>query len=30
MNCIALHTFTFHRSSICPKTVEYETSHKYT
>jgi hypothetical protein len=29
MNCITLYTFTFHRSSICPKTVAYETSHKY-
>jgi len=26
---IALHAYTFHRFNICPKTFEYETSHKY-
>ena len=27
---ITLNVYTYHRSNICPKTVEYETSHKYT
>jgi len=30
LDYITLHTYTFHRSNICPKTDEYETSHKYT
>ena len=30
LNYITLHSYIFHRFNICPKTVDYETSHKYT
>ena len=30
LNYVTLYSYTFHRFNVCPKTVDYETIHKYT